>query len=270
MSRTDTEPKDGSGSLDTSTATTRLTGSCLIVARTVWLILVIPSVGLFLASFIVSYQQSLIVCVTPATCNLSGELPVQMQHSLASIGLSVSAFALFNTIFFALTAAVWYTVGFLIFWRRSDDWLALLAAFFLVMFNVTTSGNTTNALQFAYPGLALPLSLLNFLGQVSLLVFFLLFPNGRLVPRWMGLILLLVILEQFLTLFPCPSLRVGQCGSAAGVSRCLYRHYLFTNLPLQTCVYTFPTPTDKVDHLRGDSGNWSSHMHFVLVLLPKQ
>jgi hypothetical protein len=202
VSRTDTEPKDGSGSLDTSTATTRLAGAFLIVARTVWLILVIPSVGLFLASLLVSYQQSLIVCVHPATCNLSGELPVQMQHSLARVGISVSGFAALLTIFFAITAAVWYAVGFLIFWRRSDDWLALLAAFFLVMFNVTTSGNTINALQFAYPLLALPLSLVNFLGQVALLVFLLLFPNGRLVPRWMGLILLLVILEQCLALFP--------------------------------------------------------------------
>ena len=136
------------------------------------------------------------------TCNVSEELPVQVQQSLASNGFSVSGFAALVTIFFAITAAVWYAVGFLIFWRRSDDWLALLAAFFLVMFNVTSSGNTVNALSFAYPILVLPLSLVNFLGQVSLLVFFLLFPNGRLVPRWMGLILLLVILEQFFTIFP--------------------------------------------------------------------
>jgi len=70
------------------------------------------------------------------------------------------------------------------------------------MFNVTSSGNTVNALALAYPILVLPLSFVNFLGQVSLLVFFLLFPNGRLVPRWMGLILLFVILEQFVSIFP--------------------------------------------------------------------
>ena len=93
-------------------------------------------------------------------------------------------------------------VGFLIFWRRSDDWLALLAAFFLVMFNITPSGNPTYALALAYPVFALPFSLLSFLGQVSLFVFFLLFPNGRLVPRWMGLILLLVIIDAFLSTFP--------------------------------------------------------------------
>jgi len=202
MNRSDTEQKSTSGAVDSNAANTRLTGSWLIIARVVWLVLAIPSLGLFLASLLVSYQQMLRVCFDLVTCNGSQELPVQVQQSLASSGFSVSGFAALVTIFFAITAAVWYVVGFLIFWRRSDDWLALLAAFFLVMFNVTSSGDTVNALSFAYPILVLPLSLVNFLGQVSLLVFFLLFPNGRLVPRWMGLILLFVILEQFVSIFP--------------------------------------------------------------------
>ena len=95
-----------------------------------------------------------------------------------------------------ITSAIWYTVGFLIFWRRSDDWLALLAAFVLVMFNVDpwSNNNTPSVLALAYPVLALPLSLISFLGKSRSCVFLLLFPNGRLVPRWMGLILLLYII----------------------------------------------------------------------------
>ena len=202
MNQSDTEQKSASGAVVSNTANTRLTGLWLTIARVVWLVLVIPSLGLFLASLLVSYQQMQTVCVDITTCNLTGALTAKELQALTSSGFSVSEYATLVTIFFAITAAVWYAVGFLIFWRRSDDWLALLAAFVLVMFNVTSSGNTTSALQFAYPILALPLSLVNFLGQVSLLVFFLLFPNGRLVPRWMGLILLLVILEQFFTIFP--------------------------------------------------------------------
>jgi hypothetical protein len=202
MNLSDTEQKIASGAVVASTANTRLTGSWLIIARAVWLVLVIPSLGLFIASLLVSYQQLQTTCVDPVTCSLSGALPAQVQQSLPTIGLSVSGFAALVTIFFAITAAIWYGVGFLIFWRRSDDWLALLAAFFLVMFNITSSGNTATALVLAYPVLALPLSLVNFLGQLSLLVFFVLFPNGRLVPRWMGLILLPVILHEFLSSFP--------------------------------------------------------------------
>jgi len=129
-------------------------------------------------------------------CNLPGALTAQDLQALPTIGISVNGYAALLTISLAIITAIWCAVGFLIFWRRSDDWLALLAAFFLVMFNITNSGNSASALALAYPILALPLSLVNFLGQVSLLVFFLLFPNGRLVPRWIGLFLLLAILAD--------------------------------------------------------------------------
>ena len=202
MKQSDTEHKSVSGTVDSNGTNTRLTGPWLTFTRVVWLVLVIPSLGLFLASLLVSYQQMQTVCVDPVMCNLTGALTAQELQALASSGFSLNEYATLLTIFFAITAAIWYAVGFLIFWRRSDDWLALLAAFFLVMFNVTYVGNTASALAFAYPILALPLSLVSFLGQVSLLVFFLLFPNGRLVPRWMGLILLLVIIYTFFSTFP--------------------------------------------------------------------
>ena len=130
-----------------------------------------------------------------------------MQQSLASIGFSAHGFAVLSSIFYVITAAVWYAVGFLIFWRRSDDWLALLAAFVMVMFNVTINSNNNVPFTLAsvYPALTLPLNLMNFLGGISLGVFFLLFPNGRLVPSWMRLILLLFIISEFLGDFPSSS-----------------------------------------------------------------
>ena len=130
--------------------------------------------------------------LVPWCCNnLAGVLNAKELQTLSASGFSVSGYAALFTIFFMIIAFIWCGIGFLIFWRRSDDWLALLAAFFLVMFNIIPSGNPPFALALAYAVLALPLSLVGFLGQVSIYVFLLLFPNGRLVPRWMGLILLL-------------------------------------------------------------------------------
>ena len=199
MNLSDTERKSASG------ANTRLSGSWLIVARAVWLALVVPSLGLFLANIIVYYQQLQRACVGPLLCNLPGALTAQDLQALPTIGISVNGYAALLTISLAIITAIWCAVGFLIFWRRSDDWLALLAAFFLVMFSITPSGNNPGfVLIFAYPFLALPVSLVSFLGQVSINVFFLFFPNGRLFPRWMGLILLLVIIDAFLNNFPSP------------------------------------------------------------------
>jgi len=208
MNRSDTEHNSASVAVDSNATNTRLTGSWLIIARAVWLALAIPSLGLCIASLIVSYQQMQTVCVDSVTCNnLPQALPVQLLHALLTLGISASGYAALLTILNVITAAIWYGVGFLIFWRRSDDWLALLAAFVLVMFNVTSlsNNNVPSALALASPILALPLSVMNFLGLTSLYAFFLLFPSGRLVPRWMGLILLLVIIQAFFDNFPSPT-----------------------------------------------------------------
>src|SRR5260370_6485801 len=196
MSLTDTEGKSASGAVVSSAAATRLTGSRLIMARAVWLVLVVPSLGLFLANLFAYDQQLQRACVGPRLCGTPGALTAKQLQALPTIGLSASGYAALLTISLAIIVSIWCVVGFLIFWRRSDDWLALLAAFFLVMFSITPAGNNPGfVLIFSYPVLALPVSLVSFLGQVSIYVFFLFFPNGRLVPRWTALILLLVIVN---------------------------------------------------------------------------
>ena len=204
MNQSDTESKSAGGAVVSSAATTRLSGSWLIMARAVWVVLVVPSLGLFVVSLPAYYQQLLRACDNPVTCSyIAGTLTTQGLRALASSGFSVSGYAALLTIFNALVAAIWCVVGFFLFWRRSDDWLALLAAFLLVMSGITApAGSLINALAVASPVFALPLSLVNFLGYVSIFVFFLLFPTGRLVPRWMGLILLLAITHAFLNNFP--------------------------------------------------------------------
>jgi hypothetical protein len=50
MNVAETERKSGSVSVVSSAVNTRLSGTRLIIARAVWLALVIPSMGLFVAS----------------------------------------------------------------------------------------------------------------------------------------------------------------------------------------------------------------------------
>jgi hypothetical protein len=206
MNRSDPEGKSASQSTVSSTANTRLSGAFLIVARVVWIVLVVLSLGLFVIGLLAYNQLLQRACDDPVCGGIAGALNTQGLQALTSSGFSLTRYAAVVTIFYALIAAIWCVVGFLIVWRRSNDWLALLAAFFLVMFNITpSSGNPTYVLALASPVFALPFSLFGFLGQTSLFVFLLLFPNGRLVPRWMGLILLLVLLWEFFHNFPSPA-----------------------------------------------------------------
>jgi hypothetical protein len=202
VNRSNTEQKSGSISVAASAAKTRLSGSWLIIARAVWLVLVVPSLGLFVASLPVYYQQLQTACVGPVTCNVVGALTAKGFQALSAFGFSVSGYAAFNVIFWTIIEAIWSAVGFLIFWRRSDDWFALLVVLFLVMFNSTIPGT---ALALVYPALGVPTSVMSVLGQVSLGVFFLLFPNGRFVPRWMGLLLLLFIIQTISAVLPFAS-----------------------------------------------------------------
>jgi signal transduction histidine kinase len=202
MNLSKTNEQIAAGSVATGPAKTRLSGSRLIVARAVWLALVIPSLGLTFVSFPVYYQQLQRACVDPTMCNFAGALTAKGLRALAALGVSLSGYAAFYTIFWAVIFMIWCGIGFLIFWRRSDDGMALLAAFFLVMFN---TGNTTSALSIAYPVLTLPIVLMSLLGQISLWLFLLLFPGGRLVPRWMGLIIPLIIIQAILFVAPSTS-----------------------------------------------------------------
>ncbi len=205
MNVADTERKSGSGSVVSSTANTRLSGTRLIIARTVWLALVIPSMGLFVASLPVYYTLIQRACVDLATCNLNGALTAKGLHDLSTFGLSVSAYAALLTIFFTIVVAIWSGIGFLIFWRRSDEWFALFLAFFLVIFNISYQGFPISALALAYPALDVPIRFLSALGLASIVLFLVLFPNGRLVPRWMGLFLLFGLIGAVSSVLPSTS-----------------------------------------------------------------
>jgi hypothetical protein len=94
---------------------------------------------------------------------------------------------------------VFLAVAAVIFWRRSEDRMALLASFTLLLFG----GVAITGLASAHPVFSFPALLLNYLGQVSFVVFFYLFPDGRFVPRWTRWLAVAVALLQVTdTFFP--------------------------------------------------------------------
>jgi len=76
-------------------------------------------------------------------------------------------------------------VSVVIFWRKSDDWMALLAAFFMVAFGMLY---LTDALQESHSTWRLLAIILNLFGNGVFFLMGSLFPNGRFVPscsRWL-------------------------------------------------------------------------------------
>jgi hypothetical protein len=74
-------------------------------------------------------------------------------------------------------------IGATLFWKKSDDWLALLASIVFVTFGVQGTGFLLD-LAYVHPGWDLPVDVVNFVANVSWFVLLCVFPDGRFVPRW--------------------------------------------------------------------------------------
>ncbi len=159
-----------------------LHGSMLVLARISWVIVVGLVLGLSFAS-IPTYFASLHHLLNSAhPPDLGGQLTSSTGvQDLQAVGLSLDFYARFSVLLTLIFLFVSLAVSTVIFWRRSDDRMALLASFALILFPFTV--NNVNLVTLP-PAWQLPVQCLQFLGQVCAGLFFYLFPGGRFVPRW--------------------------------------------------------------------------------------
>jgi len=163
---------------------TRLGDRWLRLARLAWVIIALLAGSVFAAGLIVRYHEFQRVCDLPvASCNDQELLTPENATVWANQGLSLQFYALLKISMRLLTAWVWLGAALLIFLTRSDDWLALIVAIFL--FLTGTQGGYWQAAARVYPVLTIPAGFLTNVSWVSFSLFFALFPNGRIVPRWM-------------------------------------------------------------------------------------
>jgi WD40 repeat protein len=158
---------------------TRLRGRRLILARVAWLVVVSLIVALFLAMLPAYYTLLQTVC-TGVTCAIWQPTPGSAL-ALQKLGFSVGTYA---TILLALTIAtafVCFAISAVIFWRKSDDWMALLVA--LGAAGLATVNVTWVLMERHSPWQVLAI-VLNILGNGLSFLVGSLFPNGLFVPRW--------------------------------------------------------------------------------------
>jgi hypothetical protein len=119
------------------------------------------------------------------TGNLNfGRFTLEQLRAFENLGLTPEFYAAYTVAVPVFTMLVFTVVATVIFWRRSEDRMALFGAFVLVVFGgAALTSETPHALAAAHPALWFPVRLLDYLGQVSFCIFFYVFPNGRFVPR---------------------------------------------------------------------------------------
>src|SRR5918992_2182223 len=116
---------------------------------------------------------------------VKGRIPEKFLLVLGDVGLSLRSYALLNVVVDKVFQLVWFAVGALIFWRRSDDRMALLVSAFLVSFGpVAVDPTSAYTLISSQPAWWFPVRSVDIVGIVSPALFFFLFPSGRFVPHW--------------------------------------------------------------------------------------
>jgi hypothetical protein len=174
---------------------TRLQGHLLRVARVSWILIAVLAGILFIVSLPAYYTQIQSIC-TGNACN-GVQVSPEQAHALAAYSISLSSYAWFNVLVTIFSTLIWFSVGWLIFWHKSDSWMALLIA----LQSVTQGASTSIAALGIFPVLQYPVIWLIFLNQVLLFLVFALFPTGRFVPDWTRWIVLVGVANAVVEFF---------------------------------------------------------------------
>jgi len=174
---------------------THLRGRRLILARVVWVAAVTLIVVPFLAKLLANYTFLQTIC-TGATCGAAQPTPDSAQ-AMQKLGISVGTYATFTLTLTIALAFLCFVISAVIFWRRSDDWMALLVALAVVA-TVTLNGNDVYSMNSAWGVLT---NVLGVLGSGLYVLVLALFPDGRFVPRWTRWLLLCWAISGMVVLF---------------------------------------------------------------------
>jgi hypothetical protein len=174
---------------------TTLHGRWRLVAQVAWVVLALLTVGVFVAGIPATFALLRTPC-TGDQCLTLGMLSPDGMQRLAALGIAPDVYARSYVAFNIVTALVWWVLGGVIVWRRSNDWMALLVALMLLL----QGGNFVTGFLDTISVLA---RLLDFLSWTTLALVFYLFPDGRFTPRWMRwLALLTIVLDVWYYFLP--------------------------------------------------------------------
>ena len=164
------------------------------IAKWGWIILFTATVVYFVANFLILLQIRMELCQAEP-CNTL-QVTADEYEPFEEIGVSVALRVLFLPI---MEFTVWVICALLalyIFVQRPDDWIALITSLLLVMV-IGTLNSIRFALSSRFPELVPLGALFGFVSTTWAYFFLCCFPDGRIIPRWLGIVLLPVWLSVF-------------------------------------------------------------------------
>jgi hypothetical protein len=159
---------------------TTLRGRWLVIAQAVWVVVATLALGLFVASipaYVLTFGKA-------AWFEAPIEAPTGVVFALDLISVLASIAA----------ALVCLSLASVLFWRKSNDWMVTFISSYLLIYGTVMAGPLERAEAF-YPGwptLAIDVIQPLFLTMPTIALF-VLFPDGRFIPRWTRWLIVLSI-----------------------------------------------------------------------------
>src|SRR5215207_3040327 len=174
-------------------------GRRLLLARVVWVMVALLTVGVFVLNIPSEFARLRSPCSDTVSCSWLIRLTAENARELRSLGLSVDLFAAYFISLEAAFTVVPIAVGAIIFWRRPDDRMAFLVSLVLLIYWA--------GITYPYHLLELPRfweassAVVALVGVGAILLFMYVFPDGHFVPRrarWLALVSIVVFAPTIL------------------------------------------------------------------------
>jgi hypothetical protein len=175
----------------------RLRGRFLLLARAAWVLIALLALSILVAGLPVYFTFLHNACRSVVACAVNGTLTPDDMRTLQRLGISLDTYVVSVTILNAVSSLVWTAVGWLIFWRKSNERMALLSALLLVTFSQVLG--IGDALAFVSPAWFVPVKVVRLVGATLIVFFIALFPDGRFVPRWIRWLALFYLVPNTLS-----------------------------------------------------------------------
>jgi hypothetical protein len=181
MSRQHASPEaDGNPAIDQA-ARRRLHGGSLLLARVLWLLMAVLTLGLFCAG-IPLHLHALVMLSLQAERALH-HFPPGAGRSLLEFALSATVYPAFDLTLEMALVLLLSLVSIVRFWHKSDDWLVILFSLGYMLFG-TYITHPLNALLTVFPQWRWPVNFVQACGMVFAVLIFYRFPDGRFVSAW--------------------------------------------------------------------------------------
>ena len=174
---------------------TTLRGRWLVIARVAWIMVAALAVGLFVAS-IPAYLSNVLSLGQATWMGAPVDAPAGLVFALDLVAVLASI----------TSALVCLVLAGVLFWRKSNDWMVIFVSSYLLAYGSVMAGPLERAESFYpwWPSLAIDVIQPLFFTTPTIALF-VLFPDGRFVPRWTRWLILFSIPLTLAMLYQPPS-----------------------------------------------------------------